>query len=47
VLVTLKEKPEIKLNWEHTEYKWIKAAEINNFDIDVELDKTLERALGS
>ncbi|MBU3964692.1 NUDIX domain-containing protein [Patescibacteria group bacterium] len=32
VLVELKEKPRIKLNFEHTRFKWIKPEEISKFD---------------
>ncbi len=45
VLLELKNKPDIELDWEHTEYRWIKPEELNNFDTVPELDKTLENAL--
>lgn len=45
ILVDLKIKPEIKLDWEHTEYRWIKPEELNNFDTVPNLDKTLANAL--
>lgn len=46
VLVTLKDKPRtIKLDWEHTEYKWIKPEEIKNFDTSPKLDESLIRVL--
>ncbi|MCX6738311.1 MAG: NUDIX domain-containing protein [Candidatus Parcubacteria bacterium] len=32
VLVELKEKPKIKLDYEHTDFKWIKPEEISKFD---------------
>ena len=32
VLVEMKEKPRIRLDWEHTEYRWIRPEEIKNFD---------------
>ena len=44
VLMELKEKPEIRLDWEHTEYKWIKPEELKNFDTVPHLDKSLENA---
>ncbi len=31
-IVELKEKPEIKLDWEHTEYKWVKLEDVNNLE---------------
>lgn len=43
VLVELKEKPNIKLNWEHTDYKWIKQDELRNFDIVPKLDESLSK----
>lgn len=39
VLVELKSKPEIKLDWEHTECKWIEQKELKNFDISPNLSK--------
>ena len=45
VLVTLLEKPDINLNWEHTEYKWITMDEINDFDTVPNLKKSMKRAL--
>jgi 8-oxo-dGTP diphosphatase len=45
VLLELKKKPEIKLDWEHTEYRWIKPEELDKFDTVPELHKTLENAL--
>ncbi|EKE16422.1 MAG: NUDIX hydrolase [uncultured bacterium] len=45
VLVELKKKPKIKLDWEHTEYRWLKKENIKDFDIVSNLDDTLERAL--
>ena len=45
VLVKLKHKPNIKLDWEHTEFKWIKPQEIRNFDIVVKVDESLRRVL--
>jgi len=44
VLVELKSKPDIELDWEHTEYKWIKPEELKEFDIVSNLDKSLENA---
>jgi hypothetical protein len=45
VLVKLKSWPEIKLDWEHVEYKWIKPGELKKFDIVPKLDESLKRAL--
>lgn len=45
VLTELKKKPEIKLDFEHTEYKWIKPEEITNFDIVANVDKSLKMVL--
>ena len=33
--------PEIKLNWENSDYKWIKADEISNFETVPSLEKVL------
>lgn len=45
VLVELKNKIEIKLDWEHTEYKWVHPDEIKNFNIVTGLEETLEKIL--
>jgi len=47
VLVTLKERPEIKLDWEHTEFKWIKKEDIDKFDTVPNLKKSLDNILGN
>jgi isopentenyldiphosphate isomerase len=44
VLVELKEKPKIKLNWEHTEYQWLKPKETEKFDTVPKFDKSLKNA---
>jgi len=44
-LANLKNKPTIKLDWEHTEYKWIKPEELKNFDTVPELDRGLKIVL--
>lgn len=46
VLVDLKDKPVIKLDWEHTEYKWIRPDQIKKFDVVPRLDESLKRAAG-
>lgn len=38
-LVTLREKPKVELDWEHTEYKWINPLELNNYKTVPELTK--------
>jgi 8-oxo-dGTP pyrophosphatase MutT (NUDIX family) len=45
VLVELEKKPEIRLDWEHTEYRWIEPKELEKFDIVLELDRVLRRVL--
>jgi isopentenyldiphosphate isomerase len=41
-LIELKDEPVIKLDWEHTEYKWIKPEELREFDVVSKLDTSLE-----
>ncbi len=38
-------KPEIKLDWEHTEYRWVDPEEIRNFETVPNLDLSLKRVL--
>lgn len=45
VLVELKNKPEVKLDWEHTEYRWIEPKKIKKFEIVYGLDKILDSML--
>ncbi|NCF75307.1 MAG: NUDIX domain-containing protein [Xanthomonadaceae bacterium] len=45
VLIELKFKPAIKLDWEHTDYKWIKIREIKKYNVIPHLDKTLAKVL--
>lgn len=45
VLVELNKKPVIKLDWEHTDFKWIDPIDLKSFDIVPNLDKTLDRVL--
>jgi isopentenyldiphosphate isomerase len=47
VLVVLKEKPEIKLDWEHTDFKWIKKEDIDKFDTVPNLKRSLENILSN
>ena len=44
-IVELKIKPKIKLDWEHTEYKWIKPEDLKKFDIVPKIDESLNRAI--
>jgi len=39
------ENPKIKLNWENSEYKWVKAEEISNYETVPSLDKVLSNLL--
>ena len=43
--VELKNNPDIKLDWEHTEYKWIKPEELKKFDTVPRLDLSLKKGL--
>ncbi len=45
VLAELKEKPEIKLDWEHTEYKWILPEELETFDIIPDLKQVIKKLI--
>jgi ADP-ribose pyrophosphatase YjhB (NUDIX family) len=45
VLVELKRLPDITLDWEHTQYRWIDPSEIHNFDILPGQDRVLRLAL--
>ncbi len=47
LLAELKQKPEIKLDFEHTEFKWISPEEIKDFDIVPDMAKGLKRVLKS
>lgn len=44
-LIKLKKKPNIKLDWEHTEYIWIILGEITKYQITPRLDESLRRVL--
>ena len=43
--VELKKNPDIKLDWEHSKYKWIKPEELKKFNIVPNLDLSLKRGL--
>lgn len=45
VLIELKEKPEIKLDFEHTEARWVKKEEIKNYDAAPNLMEGAKRVL--
>ena len=45
VLVELKHKPRITLDWEHTEYKWIYPEEIDQYDTVPNAKKSLQYVL--
>ncbi len=41
--VELKHKPEVKLNWEHTDFRWIKPEQVVDFDIIPNLVDKMKR----
>ena len=43
--IILKKNPDIKLDWEHIEYKWIKPEEMKNYKTVPNLDISLKRGL--
>jgi|SRR3989338_7477759 len=45
VLVELNKKPNIRLNFEHSEYKWVKAEQISKLDIAPNLEESIKRVL--
>lgn len=45
VLVTLSTKPNIKIDWEHTEFTWIDPKDIGKFEIVPKLEESLKRAM--
>lgn len=44
-LARLKREPEIKLDWEHTDFKWIDPDRIGDYDIVANLEESLRLAL--
>ncbi len=42
ILVLLNEKPDVKLDWEHTEFKWIDPKELKKFDVVYGLQDVLD-----
>ncbi len=45
VLVELKNKPVVTLDWEHTEFKWISPDEVEGYDTVPNLDESLRRVV--
>ncbi|RJQ15828.1 NUDIX domain-containing protein [Candidatus Woesearchaeota archaeon] len=45
VLVELSKKPEITLDWEHTDFVWIKPEQINDYDVVPDVPFLLKRVL--
>ncbi|MFQ5853011.1 MAG: NUDIX hydrolase, partial [Candidatus Binatia bacterium] len=45
VLVELKQGPEIKQDWEHTEFKWISPDKLTTYDTVPKLEESLKRVL--
>lgn len=46
LLAELRNKPEVNLDWEHTDYRWIKPHDIEKFDTLSETKHILARVLG-
>lgn len=44
-IVSLTEKPAIRLNWEHTDYTWITIDDLQNYDTVPNLKKSIKRAI--
>ena len=45
VLIELKNKPVIRLDWEHTEYRWVKPKELKDYDAVPNIEKSFKNAL--
>lgn len=45
VLIELRRKPKIKLDWEHINYQWIRPEELKNFETVPKLDESLKRVV--
>jgi len=43
-LVELKEKPQIKTDFEHTEYRWVTEEQLKNLEISPDMRKSIEKA---
>ncbi|MDO8240882.1 MAG: NUDIX domain-containing protein [Candidatus Moranbacteria bacterium] len=46
VLVELRKKPTIKLDWEHDDHRWIRIGELPDFETVIDLETALQHALG-
>jgi 8-oxo-dGTP pyrophosphatase MutT (NUDIX family) len=44
-IAELNEMQDIVLDWEHTDYRWIRPTDITEFDVVKDLEKTLQRVL--
>jgi len=44
ILVKVKNKPKIRLDWEHSDYKWVKSKDLVKFDIVSNLSKSFAKA---
>ncbi len=47
VLTSLKSEPNIILDWEHTDYRWIQPSELTEFEHVKDFDKSVNLALSS
>lgn len=45
VLATMQHKPKIKLDWEHTDFAWIKPEQLQQYEYVKDFDKSVARAL--
>ena len=45
VLVVLKDKPSITLDWEHSRFVWIKPSEVSSYDIVEQVKESLDHVL--
>ena len=44
-LKKMKKMPDLKLDWEHSAYKWIKPEELSSYDVVPNLDESLRRVM--
>jgi len=45
VLVRLRDKPDIKLDWEHTDFRWVRIEDIDRFDTVPNLKTSLNNVI--